>query len=413
MPGRFSAGALRGVGGFGTFHRRPGSAPRSRTSARPRPPRTRSRASCAGAPGKLNTGDPVFRNEVVKTGQDPEAKLVFLDSTNLAVGPISRVVLDRFVYEGGEFQPDRRGEAFEGPVPLHHRRARQERLFGDDADGGDRRARHGARYFRAVAEDESDAERGPERSSARSTRGAAFEQLARDCSHGEGSNCHCTGLDQPGETVEVTRTGSGGTTQASLRGGQFRAVLRRRTLRRDGLRDADQRQHRSRQLDRRSKRRRRRRLALREVSHAPPPFLGVSVRALIAGLAVAASPGAAYAACTSNVFGPARVRAERVFLYGDHHDLHPVSTGTTLFSGGDPGYGFVANGGGTITTANEGYGPLVINTPNANGALAVWSSGAGSTITLTGGGGELPATNVTLTTRAPTPTPCRRIPGGA
>ena len=55
-----------------------------------------------GAAGKLNSGDPVFRNEVVKTGQEATAKLVFLDSTNLAVGPISRVVLDRFVFDGGD-----------------------------------------------------------------------------------------------------------------------------------------------------------------------------------------------------------------------------------------------------------------------------------------------------------------------
>src|SRR5271154_5596635 len=56
----------------------------------------------AGAAGALNSGDPVFRNEVVKTGQESTAKLVFLDSTNLAVGPTSRVVLDRFVYEAGD-----------------------------------------------------------------------------------------------------------------------------------------------------------------------------------------------------------------------------------------------------------------------------------------------------------------------
>ena len=51
----------------------------------------------AGAAARLNAGDPVFRNEIVKTGQESTAKLVFLDSTNLAVGPISRVVLDRFL----------------------------------------------------------------------------------------------------------------------------------------------------------------------------------------------------------------------------------------------------------------------------------------------------------------------------
>ena len=36
----------------------------------------------------------------MRTGADSLAKLVFVNSTNLAVGPTSRVVLDRFVYEG-------------------------------------------------------------------------------------------------------------------------------------------------------------------------------------------------------------------------------------------------------------------------------------------------------------------------
>ena len=56
----------------------------------------------AGAGGKLDVGDPVFRDEIVQTGADALAKLVFLDSTNLAIGPTSRVVLDRFVYASGE-----------------------------------------------------------------------------------------------------------------------------------------------------------------------------------------------------------------------------------------------------------------------------------------------------------------------
>ena len=51
------------------------------------------------AMGPLNPGETVFRDEVVRTGVDSTSKLVFLDSTNLAVGPISRVVLDRFVYD--------------------------------------------------------------------------------------------------------------------------------------------------------------------------------------------------------------------------------------------------------------------------------------------------------------------------
>jgi len=54
----------------------------------------------AGAAGPLNAGDDVFRNEIVRTGAESTAKLVFLDSTNLAVGPTSRVTLDVFVYSG-------------------------------------------------------------------------------------------------------------------------------------------------------------------------------------------------------------------------------------------------------------------------------------------------------------------------
>jgi len=54
----------------------------------------------SGAAAPLNMGDPVFRNEAVSTGEASKAKLIFLDSTNLAIGPISRVTLDRFVYVG-------------------------------------------------------------------------------------------------------------------------------------------------------------------------------------------------------------------------------------------------------------------------------------------------------------------------
>jgi hypothetical protein len=53
-----------------------------------------------GASAPLTAGEDVFRNEVVKTGVDSTAKLVFLDSTNLGVGPTSRVTLDQFVYVG-------------------------------------------------------------------------------------------------------------------------------------------------------------------------------------------------------------------------------------------------------------------------------------------------------------------------
>ncbi len=54
----------------------------------------------AGAAGPLKSGDAVFRDELVRTGEDSTAKLIFLDSTNLAIGPTSRVTLDQFVYAG-------------------------------------------------------------------------------------------------------------------------------------------------------------------------------------------------------------------------------------------------------------------------------------------------------------------------
>jgi hypothetical protein len=54
----------------------------------------------SGAAGPLNPEDPVYRNELVRTGEESTAKLIFLDSTNLAMGPTSRVTLDQFVYAG-------------------------------------------------------------------------------------------------------------------------------------------------------------------------------------------------------------------------------------------------------------------------------------------------------------------------
>lgn len=51
----------------------------------------------------LSNGSGIFANERIRTGDASTAQLQFLDQTNLAVGPKSEVVLDRFVYD-----PDRR-----------------------------------------------------------------------------------------------------------------------------------------------------------------------------------------------------------------------------------------------------------------------------------------------------------------
>ncbi len=54
----------------------------------------------AGRTVPLGTGENVVRRETVSTGRDSTAKLVFLDQTNLAIGPAARVVLDELVYPG-------------------------------------------------------------------------------------------------------------------------------------------------------------------------------------------------------------------------------------------------------------------------------------------------------------------------
>jgi hypothetical protein len=47
----------------------------------------------------LETGSEIFLNEAVQTGDESVAQLVFLDNTNLSVGPGSLVQLDKFVYD--------------------------------------------------------------------------------------------------------------------------------------------------------------------------------------------------------------------------------------------------------------------------------------------------------------------------
>ena len=54
-----------------------------------------------GTTAGLSTGGSVFRNETIRTAAASSARLVFLDQTNLSVGPSSSVVLNQFVYTGG------------------------------------------------------------------------------------------------------------------------------------------------------------------------------------------------------------------------------------------------------------------------------------------------------------------------
>src|ERR1700694_6015451 len=53
----------------------------------------------AGGTRTLSVGSDLNANEHVRTGADSNAQLLFLDQTNLNVGPNSEVTLDRFVYD--------------------------------------------------------------------------------------------------------------------------------------------------------------------------------------------------------------------------------------------------------------------------------------------------------------------------
>jgi len=53
----------------------------------------------AGSSQSLSAGSEVFANETVRTGNLGQADLVFVDQTNLTVGPTSEVLLDKFVYD--------------------------------------------------------------------------------------------------------------------------------------------------------------------------------------------------------------------------------------------------------------------------------------------------------------------------
>ena len=48
---------------------------------------------------RINVGDGVNRNEIVRTGLDSAARLVMADSTNLSLGPSASIKLDRTVFD--------------------------------------------------------------------------------------------------------------------------------------------------------------------------------------------------------------------------------------------------------------------------------------------------------------------------
>jgi hypothetical protein len=166
----------------------------------------------AGASAPLMVGDSVYLNEVVRTGVDSLAKLVFLDSTNLAVGPISRVVLDQFVYVGqvgaqkmavnlakGIFRFTTGAldkKAYVISTPTASIGVRGTVL---DIDSRSSQSRITLVEGRALV--------CPRR------KGITFEQQAAECARG-GRHCECEELTHPGQTALVRKVG--GSNQASL-----------------------------------------------------------------------------------------------------------------------------------------------------------------------------------------------------
>jgi hypothetical protein len=152
----------------------------------------------------LNSGDPVFRDESVRTGAESTAKLIFLDSTNLAVGPISNVKLDRFVYDGssqamgvklakGLFRfttgvLDK--NAYSVTTPAAAIGVRGTVL---DIAVSDQRTRVTLVEGRALV--------------CPVKKGTAFEQQARDCMPGHAQHCDCVEIGKPGQTAQVSKTG--------------------------------------------------------------------------------------------------------------------------------------------------------------------------------------------------------------
>ena len=173
----------------------------------------------SGAAGPLSVGNSVYRNEVVRTGTDSLAKLIFLNSTNLSVGPTSRVVLDRFVYEGdpgaekvavglakGVFRfttgtLDKKAYTITTPTAAIGVRGT---ILDIDVRNADTR----------VTLVEGGALICPRRN------GESFEQQARNCGRdfggpsGRTGRCDCAQLDHPGQTAAAKRAGK--TTVASL-----------------------------------------------------------------------------------------------------------------------------------------------------------------------------------------------------
>jgi len=157
----------------------------------------------SGANGPVDVGDPVFSEEIVRTGADSATKLVFRDSTNLALGPRSRVVLDRFVYDPS--QPSEglgitlakgvfrfttgslKKSAYTVTTPTAVIGVRGTVL---DMDVRRDRTRVTLREGGALV--------------CPRKKGISFEEQARRCEKGHSSHCDCADLTVVGQTAQVS-----------------------------------------------------------------------------------------------------------------------------------------------------------------------------------------------------------------
>lgn len=167
----------------------------------------------AGASAPLVTGDSVFRNETVRTGADSNARLVFLDSTNLGVGPTSSVKLDQFVYvgesNGQKMTVNLAKGVFRFTTGVLDKNAYS--ITTPTASIGVRGTVLDIRVEAArsrVTLVEGRALVCPRR------KGETFEHEARACardgaSPARGRRCECVVLDQPGQTASVVATKGG------------------------------------------------------------------------------------------------------------------------------------------------------------------------------------------------------------
>lgn len=55
--------------------------------------------NASGAVRPLSSGNDIFQDETIRTGEKANAQLLFVDETTLSVGPNSEVRLDRFLYD--------------------------------------------------------------------------------------------------------------------------------------------------------------------------------------------------------------------------------------------------------------------------------------------------------------------------